>query len=93
MEPGQGGGGLALLGEVRAQLSSELVALNNKRQNLEAQLEAPIEAQQLDALEKELKEVDVKVEATQRMLGLVEATEQQLAGQGQGETTTEVRGG
>jgi hypothetical protein len=37
--------------------------------------------------------VDVEVEATRRMLELVEATEQQLAGQGQGGAGTEVRRG
>jgi chromosome segregation ATPase len=71
-----GDGGIALLGELREQLLSELVKLADKRKDVEARLEP---------LKKELKEVDVEVEATRRMLGLVEATEQQLAGQEQEE--------
>jgi hypothetical protein len=67
------GDGGALLGELREQLLSELAKLADKRKDLEAQREA---------LGEELKGVDVEVEATRRMLGLVEATEQQLADQG-----------
>jgi hypothetical protein len=92
METAEGRGGVALLGYVREHLRSELVKLVDKRKDLEAQGE-------------ELKEVDVEVEATRRMLGLVEATEQQLGDQGQAgphesgsdhssaEAATEVRAG
>jgi vacuolar-type H+-ATPase subunit D/Vma8 len=84
--------GLALLGEVREQLLNELVRLADKRKDLEAQLEAALK-------ELYVKEVDVEVKATRRMLGLVEATEQDLAAQGQEDlegpesTGKEVRGG
>jgi hypothetical protein len=79
------GEGLGLLGATRVQLLSELATLADKRQTLEAQQEA---------LGKELEEVDLEVEATQRVLGLVEATEQQLVDQGQGGAgVEEVRGG
>jgi chromosome segregation ATPase len=73
MDADEDGQGLALLGEVREKLLSELAKLADKRKDLEAQLEAALQ---------ELKEVDVEVEATRRMLGLVEATEQQLAAHG-----------
>jgi chromosome segregation ATPase len=88
----EGKSGLALLRETREQLLSELGKLTDKRKDLEARLEA---------LGEELKGVDVEVEATRRMLGLVEATEQQLAGQEEAiadepptsvEAGTEVRG-
>jgi chromosome segregation ATPase len=84
MEAAEGGGGLALFAELREQLSRELIKLADKRVRIEAQLEA---------LPKELKALDVEVEATRRMLELVEATEQQLAGQGQEGADKEVRGG
>jgi chromosome segregation ATPase len=87
--------GRALLGDVREQLLQELDKLTDKRKSLEAQMEA---------LGEQLKKVDVEVEAKRRMLGLVEATEQQLAGGGEedlhetgpepssAEASTEVRG-
>jgi hypothetical protein len=89
------GRGLALLAEVREDLLSELGELADKRQALEAQLEA---------IGKELKKVDVALEAKQRMLGLVEATEQELSHHQEGlhetgpdhlsvEASTEVREG
>jgi hypothetical protein len=69
------GGRLALLRDLREQLVNELRMLTYKRKDLEAHQEAG----------RELKEVAVEMEATRRMLGLVQATEQQLAGQGQEE--------
>jgi chromosome segregation ATPase len=93
MDNAEGGGGLAPLTSVQQRLLSDLDKLTDKRKNLEAELKA---------LEKQLKKVDVEVEATRRMLGLVEATEKQLAAQGQDslheigqvpvETGTKVRG-
>jgi chromosome segregation ATPase len=103
METAEAREGLAMLGGVRERLLSELVKLSDKRKDLEAQ-RLRLEAQ-LKPLKKELKEVVLEVEAAQRMLALVEATEQQLAGQGKGganesgpdhssaEASTEVRGG
>jgi hypothetical protein len=76
MDDAEGRGELAALADVREQLLSELAKLMDKRKSLEVQMEA---------LGEELKGVDVEVEATRRMLELVEATEQQLAGQGQEE--------
>jgi hypothetical protein len=95
MDYAEDGEGLTLLAGVREHLRRELGKLTDKRKDLEAQLEA---------LGEELKGVDVEVEAMRRMLGLVEATEQQLAAQGQAglhesgpdhssvEASTEVRG-
>jgi septal ring factor EnvC (AmiA/AmiB activator) len=76
MNGAEGRGELALLGDVRKKLRRELRKLTKERAELKTQLEA---------LGEELKEVDVEVEATRRMLGLVEATEQQLAAQGEEE--------
>jgi hypothetical protein len=74
MTDAEGGQGLALLATEREDLRRELAELTDKRKGLEAQREA---------LGEELKGVDVEIEATQRMLGLVEATEQQLTAQGE----------
>jgi predicted nucleic acid-binding Zn-ribbon protein len=87
---------LALLGDLREQLRSEVADLAGRRESLTAQREA---------LGEELEGVIAQLVAKQRMLSLVEATEQQLAGQGQEEVHergpahlsveagTEVRGG
>jgi hypothetical protein len=87
---------LALLGDARQRLLNELAELADRRQSLEVRTKA---------MQNELEGVHVEVEAKRRMLELVEATEQQLAGQGQeephesdlqhllGEAGTEVRGG
>jgi hypothetical protein len=76
MEDDEATSGPVLLVGVREHLLGELEKLAHKRSKLEAQM---------SALGEDLEEVDSQVEATRRMLGLVEATEQQLAGQGQEE--------
>jgi hypothetical protein len=87
--------GRILFGDARKQLLSELAQLARRRHYLEAQQVA---------LRKELEEVDAEAMAKLRMLGLVDATEQQLAGPAQGmlredgpdlpvEARFEVRGG
>jgi hypothetical protein len=60
------------LGLLRQDLDFEVIELEDKRRHLEAQLEA---------LEGELKGVDVELGAKRRMLWLVAATERQLADQ------------
>jgi GTP cyclohydrolase II len=68
--------GCALLGDMREQLLSQLAKLADKRKSLEAQREA---------LGEKLRGVDVEMDTKRRMLGLVEATEQQLADRGREE--------
>jgi hypothetical protein len=65
--------GRILLAGLHARLQLELEKLGQKRWHLKRQQEA---------LGKELQGVDVEVQATRRMLGLVEATEQQLRDKG-----------
>jgi hypothetical protein len=75
----EGRSGRVLLGDVRARLRRELGTLIAKHKNLEQQ-RLILEAQR-EALGEELREVDAGIVDTRRMLGLVEATEQQLAAQ------------
>jgi hypothetical protein len=76
MDDAEAGGALAALAKVREQLRSELVKLAKERKKL-------IKQRKAQRRRGELEEVDSEVEAKQRMLGLVEATEQELAAQGQ----------
>jgi hypothetical protein len=80
MDDAEAGGALAVLAEVREQLGSELAKLAPRRKELKNQRKA-------QRYRGELKEVESKVEAMQRMLGLVEATEEQLAAQGLDDST------
>jgi hypothetical protein len=77
---------LAMLHDLRGSLQAEVTKLKTRRQELEG----------------ELKGVDLELEAKRRMLGLVEATEQQLSHPQAGlprpenlsvQAGTEVRGG
>jgi hypothetical protein len=77
---------LAMLHDLRGSLQAEVTKLETKHQELEGELQG----------------VDVELEAKRRMLGLVDATEQQLSHQQAGlsrpedlsvKTGTEVRGG
>jgi hypothetical protein len=89
-------GVLGLLADTRRQLIKTLAELTDKRETIGAKREE---------VRKDFKEVGDKLEATRRVLGLVEAMEQQLAGQGQAGpmqsgpdhssegAVTEVRGG
>jgi hypothetical protein len=74
MDDAEGEGVLAALAEAREHLRSELVRLADERVTLEAKPEGPVEY---------LQWLDSEVEGTRRMLGLVEATKEELAAQGQ----------